>query len=112
MSGLKQESYTETYNMLDSDLNSLTECYVIDTSTFSNLVKRKNIDYLSIDIEGGELDLIHSIDFSLYQIKVLSIENNKPNEIIYHEHLSKNGFVFFDFCGQDEIYYNPNLLTY
>ena len=112
MSGLKQESYTDTYNMLDSDLNTLTECYVIDTSTFSNLVKRKNIDYLSIDIEGGELDLIHSIDFSSYQIKVLSIENNKPNEIIYHEHLSKNGFVFFDFCGQDEIYYNPNLLTY
>ena len=36
---------------------------------------------------------------------------DKPNEIIYHQLLAREGFVFFDFFGKDEIYYNPQHLN-
>ena len=70
--------------------------------------KNKDVDYLSIDIEGGEEDLIKSIDYSFYDIKVISIENNYPNDINYLEFLSSKGFKFFNCYGHDEIYYNKN----
>ena len=111
MSGLNQESFKENYKLISSDIYSETESYDIKTSTFGDLTKEKNIDYLSIDIEGGELKLLETIDFKFYKIKVISIENNKPNEIIYHQLLAREGFVFFDFFGADEIYYNPKHLN-
>tara|TARA_X000000950_G_scaffold65785_1_gene80934 strand:+ start:2384 stop:3244 length:861 start_codon:yes stop_codon:yes gene_type:complete len=111
MSGLNQEYFRENYKLISSDIYSDTESYNIETSKFSDLIQEKNIDYLSIDIEGGELKLLKSIDFNFYKIKVLSVENNKPNEIIYHDILAKEGFVFFDYYGADEIYFNPNNLN-
>jgi FkbM family methyltransferase len=39
-----------------------------------------NIDYCSIDIEGGEIDLVKSIDFTKYRIFCLSIENNYKDQ--------------------------------
>lgn len=36
------------------------------------------IDYCSIDTEGGELDIVKSIDLEKFKIKVFSIENNFP----------------------------------
>ena len=49
------------------------------------MIKYKDFDYLSIDIEGGELSLFESLDFEFYKIKVISIENNQPNEISYND---------------------------
>ena len=109
MSGLNQSYYKDTLEILNSDLNSKTDIYQVETSTFKDLVLEKEIDYLSIDIEGGELDVLSSIDFNTYKIKVISVENNKPNQISYKELLLENGYNFFDFCGADEIYYNPSL---
>ena len=110
MSGLNQSYYKDTLEILNSDLNSKTDIYQVETSTFKDLVSEKEIDYLSIDIEGGELDVLSSIDFNTYKIKVISVENNKPNQISYKELLLERGYNFFDFCGADEIYYNPSLL--
>ena len=110
MSGLNQSYYKDTLEILNSDLNSKTDIYQVETSTFKDLVSEKEIDYLSIDIEGGELDVLNSIDFNAYKIKVISVENNKPNQISYKELFLENGYNFFDFCGADEIYYNPSLL--
>ena len=62
--------------------------------TVCNTHKIYHINYLSIDVEGGERDIIESIDFDLYKIKVLSIENNNPSEVNYEEYLSKKGFCY------------------
>ncbi len=44
--------------------------------------KSKNIDYLSIDIEGGEMKILQSIDFNKYNIQLIGIENNyQTNDI-------------------------------
>jgi FkbM family methyltransferase len=43
---------------------------------FNDLIKVKDIDFLSIDTEGGELDLLESIDHDFYNIDVICFENN------------------------------------
>ncbi len=73
---------------------------------FQTLQNIKHINYLSIDVEGGEMDILESIDFNLYKIKVLSIENNYPNEINYEKFLSNKDFCYIDNVGVDEIYFN------
>ena len=37
----------------------------------------KYIDFLSLDIEGGELDILKTIDFNTYSFGLLTIENNE-----------------------------------
>jgi FkbM family methyltransferase len=49
---------------------------VIDIMDFLNSNSIDRIDYLSIDTEGGEEEIIMSIDFDKIEIKSLSIENN------------------------------------
>jgi len=36
----------------------------------------KNVDYCSIDVEGGEMEVLKSIDFDAVNIRLISVENN------------------------------------
>ena len=36
----------------------------------------KVIDYLSIDVEGGEFDILNAFDFRKYKFQVISVEHN------------------------------------
>jgi len=47
---------------------------------FDEVIEDTVIDYLSIDVEGGELDIVKTIDFNKYFVKVMSIENNYEDE--------------------------------
>lgn len=38
------------------------------------------IDYLSIDVDGGELDVLKSMDFARYQVRLITVEHNAYNE--------------------------------
>ena len=78
------------------------------TSTFAKNILIKEIDYLSIDIEGSELDVLNSINFQEYIIKVISVENNNPEKINFNSFFKEKNFSFFDRVGQDEIFYNNN----
>ena len=107
MSGINNSFYQKTLEMINKDPRTIIDKKIVETSTFSEIVEKNYlIDYLSIDVEGGERDIIESIDFDLYKIKVLSIENNNPSEVNYEEYLSKKGFCYIDNIGVDEIYFN------
>ena len=83
----------------------------ITTTTFSEIVPSGiEIDYLSIDIEGSEFDLLESIDFDKYKIKVISVENNLPDDQDFQVFFNKKNFNYFDRVGQDEIFYNKNYI--
>jgi hypothetical protein len=79
----------------------------VPSITFAKLCEDHNvtrIDYLNIDTEGAEYDIIASIDFSKIRIHVISVENNYVDNKI-HKILSKNGFKLVTVAG-DEIYLN------
>ena len=106
MSGIKNENYTAE-KIIKKNGQSKTEISKIITTTFDQEVSiDQEIDYLSIDIEGGELSVLETIDFEKYTIKVVSVENNLPDKFNFNSFFISKNFSFFDRVGQDEIFYN------
>lgn len=76
----------------------------IEVYTFNSILEKINfdsqieIDYLSIDVEGEEENLLSSIDFEKFFIKAITIEHNlycsdsSQKDAIY-KILSSNGFI-------------------
>ena len=50
----------------------------INVKKFSDVIDLIDIDYISIDVEGSELNILKSIDFNKHKIKIFGIENNYP----------------------------------
>ena len=62
-----------------------------------------NIDYLSIDTEGSELNVLKGIDFDKFNINIISVENNGYNDNVKNYLESCNYEFLCKVCG-DEIY--------
>lgn len=65
------------------------------------------IDFLSIDTEGGELDILKSIDFTTLKINVITVENNY-NDMSFYRYMKSKGFRLIAKIVTDEIYQNAN----
>ena len=57
-----------------------TRRYLVETATLDNLLEEHNapreIDYISIDTEGTELEILQGLDFERYKVGFLTIEHN------------------------------------
>ncbi|MHA1696289.1 MAG: FkbM family methyltransferase [Candidatus Helarchaeota archaeon] len=75
--------------------------------------KINKVDYLSLDVEGGELDILKSINFNLINISVISVENNYC-DVNIQKFLEKNNYTLIKRIKIDEIYIhqNANLTKY
>lgn len=62
-----------------------------------------HVDYVSIDTEGGELEILKSIDFDRFIIDVIDVENNYNDPRINNFLVSK-GYKFVTRLVCDEIY--------
>jgi hypothetical protein len=81
------------------EVKAFTLQEVIDQNLSSN-----DIDFLSIDIEGNDIQILKSLDFSINKIKAICVEHNfreGSDEIIGFMH--KNGYdlVYRDFSKND-----------
>ena len=107
MSGINDSSFERNFKIISNNQASKTDSIKLKTITFDEIVpKNKDIDYLSIDIEGGEMNLLKSIDFKTNSIKVISVENNIPKEQNLKNFFEEINFTYLDRIGQDEIFYN------
>lgn len=70
----------------------------------------KKIDFVSIDTEGNEIDIIKSIDFEKIFIKVLVVENNYNDTDLANLLKSKN-FNLITTLHTDEVYINRKEFT-
>lgn len=61
------------------------------------------VDYCNIDVEGGEMEVLKSIDFEKTRIKLFSIENNY-NKSEVSDFLRKRGYTKIKKIGADEFY--------
>ena len=94
--------------------NVLKNTIDINCDNLNNLTDRhniKHIDYCSIDTEGGELDILKSIDFSKISIDIISVENNF-NSKEFENFLIKKGYVKIESIVIDDIYVKKNTHYY
>ena len=71
--------------------------FEILTITLEDLLKEykapNEIDYLSIDTEGSEYDILKNFRFNNYFFKVITVEhNNTKNKLLIDQLLEKNGY--------------------
>jgi FkbM family methyltransferase len=90
--------------------------YQVETVSVNDLLAQhqapKSIDYLSIDTEGSELQIIQSLDFNLYNIKIIPIEHNHTeNRDSILSFLESKGYIrlFNNFTFWDDWYVLKNL---
>jgi len=108
-------------NFLNSDGHDRANFkeYDVLSSTFDDVVssnlKTNIIDYLSIDTEGSELDIISGIDFKKYEIRCISVEHNyeskkldKIREILINNNYVEIGFYIF---SEDVFFVKNNLVN-
>ena len=66
------------------------------------------IDYLSLDVEGSELEILRHFDFQKHQVDVMSIEvDNALPQVMYRRLsnlLRRNGFRFMERISVDEVW--------
>lgn len=84
--------FNETENAILSSINSFSDSdflsgqrinkasYEVPTVSLEDLLKTYNapydIDYLSIDTEGSELDILKAFNFEKHSIKIITVEHN------------------------------------
>jgi FkbM family methyltransferase len=76
----------------------------VKTMTFEDIMKNypniKHIDFMSIDVEGHEMAILKTIDFSKYTFGFITIEKNESSEEIRNI-MEQNGYKYFMEVGDD-----------
>lgn len=68
----------------------------------------QNIDFLSIDTEGSEFDILSKLDFSKYKIQIICCEHNfTPMREEIRNLLQQNGYTrkYEDISEMDDWYF-------
>lgn len=78
----------------------------VETKTLAAILDDSGIthpDFVSLDIEGGELAALRVFPFDEHQVGIWAIENNTASREI-NDLMHSHGYELIDFCGPDEIY--------
>ena len=77
LSGLQHSMKTS----LSHHQKQIKETIEIDTISLNDLLEKhkapKKIDYISLDTEGSEYEILSTFDFNKYKVKIWSIEHNE-----------------------------------
>ena len=85
--------------------------YLVNTVSLNDVLEESGaplvIDYLSIDTEGSEFQILQTVDFNKWTFKIITVEHNfMPHRILINEFLLKFGYkrVFNNFSHMDDWY--------
>jgi len=84
------------------------------TVTLGDILTRakapRRIDFMSLDIEGAELDALKGFPFDRYQLRTLAVEHNfeEPKRSQIEELMKSHGFVKAHTWYQDDFYLRRN----
>ena len=87
----------------------VTTITLLDLLTISDAPKF--IDYMSIDTEGSEYEILKAFDFSKYIFGLIDLEHNyvEPQRTMMRDLLTSNGYVFIGANIQDDCYKHSSL---
>jgi FkbM family methyltransferase len=80
-----------------------SEMIQINANKFESIVDNKEIDFLSIDTEGSELQILSQIDFDKFNIKAICVENNFFEEK-FDDFFKSRGYELYTKVFIDYIY--------
>jgi FkbM family methyltransferase len=74
------------------------ETYFVETISLMDLLEKhgapREIDYLSIDTEGSEFEILEAFDFNKYNIRIITCEHNySPMREQLHALFTRNGYT-------------------
>jgi len=75
--------------------------------TILSKINIEKIDFISIDTEGTELDVLQGFDIERWKPKLLVIENNF-NDTKLKEYFSKFGYILSERIGVNDFYVNSD----
>jgi FkbM family methyltransferase len=69
------------------------------------------IDYLSLDVEGAEYEVLTALDLSFYAIALMTIEHNHdlPKQEKIRSYLSRFGYEVVQHCNDDFFFHRKHL---
>lgn len=84
---LSDKSYERSFKVLTISLNDLLSLYDAPS----------RIDYLSLDTEGGEYQILQSLDWGKYNVSTITVEHNwTPDRELIFNFLTEKGYERFD----------------
>lgn len=107
MSGLSGSYDSKLLATVRKDKRHQENVVMVKTMTLSEVLKNEDLqhpDFVSLDIEGGELDCLKGFAFADHDVKIWSIENNTGTPEIKNL-MDRNGYDLIEFCGPDEMYF-------
>lgn len=106
MSGLSDSYDPALLTRVRADPRHAESVINVATRTLSSILTEAGIpdpDFVSLDIEGGELTALQGFPFDKHRVGAWAIENNTGTSAIV-ELMRNCGYDLVEFCGPDEIY--------
>lgn len=106
MSGLAQSYDAKLLETVRADPRHEEKTVKVPTRSIAAILKEAGIkhpDFISLDIEGGELTALRGFPFADHQVGAWAIENNTGTMEIA-QIMRAHGYDLIEFCGPDEIY--------
>lgn len=104
-------STIDGFKYTDHSKHNLNNSYEVETISLEDLLLKYNapqvIDYLSIDTEGSEYQILKNFNFSKYDIRIITCEHNlSPMRDKIYSLLIKQGYArkYTDFSRWDDWY--------
>ncbi|GGL54641.1 FkbM family methyltransferase [Wenxinia marina] len=111
MSGLADRYDPGLLQQVRADPRHREATVTVETRTLSRILDESGVtqpDFVSLDIEGGEVRVLESFPFSRHNVGVWAIENNTGTNRIA-EVMQAAGYVLVELAGPDEIWRRADL---
>ena len=106
MSGMAHSYDPAMLERVRADARHREALRAVETRSLASLLSEHAImraDFISLDIEGGELEVLRGFPFDRFDVTVWAIENNTGNDSI-RAIMTGNGYRLMELAGVDEIY--------
>ena len=109
LSGLVDSYHPDHITRINAEVSSMNQtlsdievkCYDINKLLLDNNLT--SIDFLSIDIEGGELEVLKCIDYTKVEIGIILVENNYKDQEL-RTFLDSKGYNFVSELAIDDVF--------
>jgi len=110
----------ETHDLLSGinqkfSLLNRSKRILVETRTFQQVLQEANapsrVDYLSLDTEGTELEILKSVNLNEYTFGMITVEHNfqQPKRSETRSFLESNGYTFLKENQWDDVFIKNNL---